>query len=250
MVGSQIMSQLSINSDISITCLDAHDFDEWHLKWKPISTQLFDLIIHCGAISDSRETGLHLWQMNFMTIYPIIYYAKSHNSQILFFSSCMALNASTQYGLTKQMCEDFLTSAIYEDNLCIFRPFSIYSYHESQKKNPSVFHKSLHQQLPVIYRNVFRDFIHVSDVVSAVNCVIKEWQPGLFDVGTGVETNVENLSRICYRNKYLPPIKDPSPDFTMNMVADTQKMLNDWQPQFVDWRIKAARDPSYRVEGV
>jgi ADP-L-glycero-D-manno-heptose 6-epimerase len=49
-----------------------------------------------------------------------------------------------------------------------------------------------------------RDFIWVEDVARIIFHFIQNYQPGLYDVGTGVSTNFVDLSEICIN--YLPKI--------------------------------------------
>lgn len=40
-----------------------------------------------------------------------------------------------------------------------------------------------------------RDYVHVADVVAAHRAVVEDWQPGTYNVGTGVETSLLDLYR-------------------------------------------------------
>ena len=239
MVGRQIISHLSIaKPDIAIREFDTSDYYDWRSQWVEVSQVDYDLIIHCGAISDSRETGLRIWQMNFAIMDQIIDYASTRGTHVLYFSSCAARHAVTSYGMTKKLSEQWLCDRIHESRLCIFRPFNIYSYHEEFKLNPSIFYKAINKDLPTIYRDVVRDFIYLQDVICATDHILTNWQSGIFDIGTGVGINIEKLARICYDNQDLPSITEPPPQVPKALVADPRKMPEGWMQTYYDWRIK------------
>ncbi|NOZ49805.1 MAG: NAD-dependent epimerase/dehydratase family protein [Chloroflexi bacterium] len=89
-----------------------------------------------------------------------------------------------------------------------------------------------------------RDFIHVTDLVRAVELLLQAPEPdfGIFNIGTGVEYSVAEILRICEQilGETIQVIPDPArfrKVERMHLRADSHKLqqLTAWQPQ-VDMR--------------
>jgi UDP-glucose 4-epimerase len=73
-----------------------------------------------------------------------------------------------------------------------------------------------------------RDFVHVSDVVNAL-VAAQQWDPGVYNVGTGVETTIEGLWHILRGDEV--PMYRPFPPWELGRsFADTSKVEGLWKP--------------------
>ncbi len=97
--------------------------------------------------------------------------------------------------------------------------------------------KILNGETPVIYGNgeQTRDFVYVNDVVNAFRLAMSAGDSELFNIGTGVETSVNQLYReladICFFEKepvYAPPRPGELERISLN-AAKAERMLK-WSP--------------------
>ena len=234
-IGKTIHEKLK--TKYAINCFDCGtSFDDWVKDFRQyLELYRCDLIIHCGAVSDSTETGQHLWEMNFDTTRYLARYAKTINAKFLFFSSCAAIDPKTDYGRSKQAAEYALKLKLNSENLCILRPFNVWGFNETGKSNPSIVYKLLNNKLEQIYAPCVRDFVNVDDVVSAVQTLIDDWKHGTFEIGTGIGTPIKELGYALYADNpiIIPHIIDECP-IAERLVADPQRMLPNWSAKAIN----------------
>ena len=81
-----------------------------------------------------------------------------------------------------------------------------------------------------------RDFIHVSDICSAIITYITDMKSGIYNIGTGEATSIKDLCDIFAAklniNKTAYHVKSVSQDDTM-LVLDSNKFRNNynWEPK-------------------
>jgi nucleoside-diphosphate-sugar epimerase len=81
-----------------------------------------------------------------------------------------------------------------------------------------------------------RDFIHVSDICSAITTYITDIKSGIYNIGTGEGTSIKDLCNIFAAklkvNKSAYHVKSISQDDTM-LVLDSNKFRNsyNWEPK-------------------
>ena len=230
-IGREIEEVFTQDNAIELHGLDCDfDFAKFQEMWAALRRRggKFDCIIHCGAIADSGRTDNLLWQLNYQASQEITQYCSETNTKLLFISSATAIEPDTPYGWSKQCAEFYMFAKLAGINLCILRPFNVWSFDESEKVNPSIVYKIITGKLPVIYSNCVRDFIYISDVVAAVQQVIHDWTPGIFDIGTTESTEVETLVDLLRDGKpnlsFVPecPIQE-------RLVARPEHLLPNWE---------------------
>lgn len=124
------------------------------------------------------------------------------------------------YGIAKLCCEIYLTrwNRLYGCQNTVLRLANVYG----PRQNPhgeagvvAIFSNALHNGLtPRIYGDgeQTRDYIHVRDVAEAFIAAAERTSPGIYNVGTGVQTSVKQLLEVLQgaaassaRAEYLPP---------------------------------------------
>lgn len=192
----------------------------------------YDLIVHCGALSNSQVTNNLLWQLNYRATTEIADYCKQTDTKMLFISSAAAIEPDVPYGWSKHCAEFYLTQTIERRNLCILRPFNIWDYDEAGKESPSIVYKMLAGKLEKAYQGCLRDFVHLSDAANAVIRVINDWITGVFDIGTAKETNIATLVNQLYqdgvRYKHAKPTIIHECPIRKRLVARPEKLLPNW----------------------
>ena len=139
---------------------------------------------------------------------------------------------TTPYGISKRSVEYFLN--FYHKQFGIEPTILRYSNVYGPRQNPageagviSIFlDKIAHYEPPMIYGdgNQTRDFVHVDDVVSANLHVLNEKLIGIYHVGTGIETSVNNLWKILAPNSTLVPLHAPAVGEIERTSLDSTKL--------------------------
>ena len=147
------------------------------------------VIVHCGAIANSRYAYPDIYLWNTTCTNALAAYAAARNRKFIFLSSCMASDSSTHYGMSKYLSEDYILS--HASSACILRLFNVWGDEEAKPpERYSVPMQVLTQRLRFLF-DVSRDYVHISDVVKAVQVAVAH--SGLWDVGTGVTTTARDL---------------------------------------------------------
>lgn len=73
-----------------------------------------------------------------------------------------------------------------------------------------------------------RDFVHVSDVVNAL-VAAQDWEPGTYNVGTGVETTIMGLWHLIRHED--EPAFEPARREIWRSYADLEKVKHLWSPR-------------------
>lgn len=232
-LGLEIYQVLTKENALEVYGLDCEfDPDTFDEQWQDFKRRggKFDYIIHCGAISDSQETRNPLWQLNYQASCDIADYCERTDTKLLFISSGAAIAPDTPYGWSKQCAEFYMQQKVAGMNLCILRPYNIWGFNEACKKNPSIIYKILTGRLQQVYWRCTRDFIYISDVVEAVQQVVHDWTPGVFDIGTAQPTDVSTLVNELYRDTDIPkPPTVPECPIKDHLVARAEHLLPNWQ---------------------
>jgi len=74
-----------------------------------------------------------------------------------------------------------------------------------------------------------RDFIHVSDVVSAIDVIIRKGCVGIVEVGSGVGTRVDEL--IAYNGIDVPIKSGDTAELDENVLSSSSLRSLGWQPK-------------------
>jgi ADP-L-glycero-D-manno-heptose 6-epimerase len=194
-----------------------------------------DYIFHQAAISDTRAYDQELIiRTNVNSFYDLISIASKNNSTIVYASSASTYGSlkspqtigneapENPYGYSKLAMDQIAKKCEYTNpELCIvgLRYFNVYGSREFYKgKTASMVIQLGHQILdniaPRLFEkseNIFRDFIHIDDVIQAI---IKSCQlqiNGLYNVGTGKPRSFQDISDILQKelnselgNQYFP----------------------------------------------
>lgn len=131
---------------------------------------------------------------------------------------------NTPYGISKLSWEQMIHfyAGKYGFETTILRYANVYWPRQDPRWEAgivTIFHDKIQKkEIPVIFGDgeQTRDFVHVSDVVSANIHVLEHDISGLFHVGTGRETSVNALWQIFQQNfhtdvepEYWPPVIEP-----------------------------------------
>lgn len=230
------------------------------------SDQQFDLVIHLAAIVGGRATieGSPLSVATDLSIDSELcnWAIRTRPKRVVYFSSSAAYpvelqrqpyklkesdidlnnikNPDMTYGwakLTGEYCLQFLQQAGVKVN--VFRPFSGYGTDQDlDYPFPSFINRGKHKLDPFEIwgdGNQVRDFIHIRDIVNAVDAAIQNDVEGPVNLGLSRPTSFNELaSLVCKAAGYTPSLKHivTAPKGVDYRCCDNSKMLSFYQPKF------------------
>lgn len=157
------------------------------------SNQIFDYVIHLAAIASiNPEFDPELYSVNihgFENIHGLYY------RNFIYASSAAAINKLNDYGKTKAHNEHIARLDLG------FRFFNVYG-----KRDNGIVGKLLKPN-PVIFGGTqTRDFVYVKDVVDTILSNLDK--KGIIEVGTGIETSINELASIMNIAAEIKPYKE------------------------------------------
>lgn len=189
-IGSFLQKELIRNKDILLYRFDSMSFFE---DWKEFCEP--DVIVHCGAVTDSRRTDAGMFHQNTEASQILGEFAKVHKAKMIFFSSQLAYQPNTIYGFSKKYAEEKLLRTMFPYNLCILRLPNVFGDEDSNKDNPSVITKIKQNELEFGVKGYVRRWVHVNEVVKTIYMLLHQFKPGLYYVD-GEELTIDDLLKI------------------------------------------------------
>lgn len=239
---------------------DARDFFK-------INNSQFDLVIHLAAVVGGRQTiegspisvavdlsidseffgwclrtkPKHVIYFSSSAAYPVKY--QYSNSGIKLSENLIDLDniqsPDLTYGwakLTGEYLAKFVTNAGI--NTTVFRPFSGYGTDQDLSYPfPSFIKRGMEKSNPFTIwgdGTQVRDFIHIRDIVDAVDVCVKNQIFGTYNLGSGEPTSFNELcEKICSIVGYKPDIQHvkTAPIGVMYRVCDPTEMLKFYKPK-------------------
>lgn len=233
-LGKAVDHKLSVTDDFQLTCFSESNLDDFVMEIEKLSEDVFDLILHIGAVSNPQEQTTRLWQMNVAATEILANTFSTGTNRCLFVSSYSVYNPDTDYGWTKLCAERILKSYFPEKNLCIVRPVSIFGGDQLHKETPSIIDKFRKGELTYLFSNWYRDFVHVDDVV---RFIVNQssgyyWHHGTFDLGTGEAIACSDFAEYPHQfgiSGYdVPLIREHA--HPSSRVADPKMFPPGWRP--------------------
>lgn len=265
-VGREFHRQLGGNHDITGVDIKrgiSHDVRTFFAK----DSTRYDLVIHLAAIVGGRMTiegnplavatdlaidsDMFQWALrtrpgrivyySSSAAYPI-YLQERGKTHLLSESNIDLDNVRSPdltYGWAK-LSGEYLAKYAEQEGLRVhvFRPFS--GYGEDQDLDypfPSFINRAANMEDPFTIwgdGTQVRDFIHISDVVAATLCAVKNDVPGPVNLGTGRATSFNELAElVCSEVGYSPTIEHlaAKPTGVHYRVAYPAKMLSFYEPK-------------------
>ena len=254
-------------NDHEIIGIDLKDGNDCRTFFKEKNNLNFDLAIHLAAIVGGRMTieGNPLSIADDLSIDSefIQWCLRTKPKRVVYFSSSAAYpiklqNLSDKYKLketdidlqdsstpdmtygwaklTGEFCLQFLESHGISVN--IFRPFSGYGTDQDlDYPFPSYIKRAKERKNPFeIWGDgeQVRDFIHIRDIVDAVDEAIKQDIKGPINLGSGIATSFNELQKlVCKIEGYDPDVfhKKTAPVGVMYRCSDPSKMLSFYKPK-------------------
>lgn len=195
-----------------------------------------DCVIHLGANASTLERNWSsIYKTNVLSTRVWSNLCSANNVPFIFASSAAVYGNGAgplnHYAFSKSLSEQ-------EVNGVVLRLFNVYGpneYHKGRMAS-TVYH--WHQQIKEngsikIFENssqYFRDFVWVEDVAKTIHHFIKNYKPGIYDVGTGISVDFDKIANIvclsanCNNKTYIPMPADLAAQYQSNTRADTSAL--------------------------
>ncbi len=178
--------------------ISLHSTDEM-----PSDADTIDAVIHVGADSSTLQRDWKsLYNTNVLSTRRWNHFCSANNIPFIFTSSAAVYGNGNgpmnHYAFSKQVSEN-------EINGVILRLFNVYGPNESHKGRmaSTLFHwytQAKEQDCIKVFDDsdkYFRDFIYVEDVARVIYHFLNNYQPGVYDVGTGNAQSFEYVADQC-----------------------------------------------------
>lgn len=217
-----------------------------------------DVIIHLAAktfVPESFENPYDFYDINFKSTLNALELSRKLNAKFILMSSYAygepeyvpidenhPLNPHNPYSQSKLISEE-LSQSYSRDfgvDVIAFRAFNIYGFGQSnQFLIPYIFNQIQSKKVVLKDSRPKRDYIHVLDVVSAINQAVMSNLKGfnVFNLGTGVSHSVEELIEVFKVNIPFEFEVQFTNEFrkneVLNTVSNTSKLEKQmqWKPQ-------------------
>jgi nucleoside-diphosphate-sugar epimerase len=261
-VGKYFIEKYEKHNIVGIDIKEGNDARDFFKK----DNTYFDLVIHLAAVVGGRQTieGSPISVAVDLSIDAEFFgwCLRSKPGHIIYFSSSAAYPIKYQYfdsgiKLSENMIDldnikspdltygwakltgEYLAKFVSEEiATTIFRPFSGYGTNQDLSYPfPSFIKRGKERQNPF---NIWgdgtqvRDFIHIRDIIDAVDECVKHRITGTYNLGTSLPTSFNDLcNMVCKISGYSPSIHHitTAPTGVMYRVSDNFKMLNFYKPK-------------------
>lgn len=256
-VGSHLLPLLRAHKDVEVRTLDIKDGIDL-CEWESVKEIRADLFIHLANrsyVPDSYEHPRSFFDTNVNSTLNVLELARLSGGRVIYFSSYIyghpeylpidekhPTQVFNPYSCTKVMCEEMCKGYANELKVpvCVFRPFNIYGTGQNvQFLLPMMVHQLPSGKIQVRDDRPKRDYIHIDDIVSAVDFMAMNKWPniyGVYNLGSGVSYSVKEVADLLIKlwNKPLKYVAtgETRPNEVLDTVADISKMRAlGWNPK-------------------
>ena len=234
-VGSHVAAALEADGN-EIVGLEAFPtFCDWYDEMCTVMDSGIDAVIHIGAIAEnqSERDDIYLWNA-YAT--DCLANRSIDCARFIFFSTYLVdstrndWDARSHYTWSKVMGEAYVKNAL--KNYVILRPATMWG--DEARKPPearSVPYRLATRQLSYLFRNWYRNYVHVSDVVRAVKHCINGDMVGTYYLQSEFITN-EELAALVDWDSYEWSEGDKHLKYAIQHAKEpVTPTLPGWQPR-------------------
>lgn len=221
-----------------------------------------DLVIHLATVNIqaiSRDPSLE--QVNIRVMLNVLEYCRRNNLRLIFTSSCSIygdgelhkesdrLNPLSLYAMGKVACEEYIKfyHRVYGLHATILRLSNVYGdttditnkIYQGKKDVVRIFLESLlsSEALPIIGDGTqTRDYTFIDDVVDSIYKAMSLDGLNIFNVATGIETDVKTLAGLIGKaldtKIKIRHVPDRAIDNVLRRSMSIDKISGLWKPRF------------------
>ena len=239
-IGSVVLGYLNKQGIDDIALVELDSAPSRYLQGKRYKSFNGDItdpecVIHIGANSSTLETDQD--SLNATNIRPTHQWnliCKENNIPYIFTSSAAVYGNGA--GPLNLYAHSKLTSEQSIEGV-VLRLFNVYGPNEHHKgRMASTIYHWYNQLVDTNAIKLFensidycRDFVWVEDVAKTIYHFVNNYQPGVYDVGTGTSTSFETVADIIIKNvtgtkQYIPMPTDLQAQYQLRTCADTTRL--------------------------
>jgi nucleoside-diphosphate-sugar epimerase len=255
-IGSYLVDRLK-SKDYELILLDIQSGVNI-CNWDEVKSIKADVIIHLANKSFVPDSYLHpksFYDVNLSSTLNMLELCRISNAKLIYFSSYVyghpryqpidenhPIQAFNPYAQTKVICEE-MCQGYHRDfsvPIVVFRPFNIYGKGQNEDfLIPTLIKQAKKGAIEIRDDRPKRDYIHVSDVVSAIEkavCYKSESGYDVFNLGSGVSYSVKDVVEMV-RSLFTTEIDYQClNEFRPNEVMDTVATISEickigWKPR-------------------
>jgi ADP-L-glycero-D-manno-heptose 6-epimerase len=203
-----------------------HEVEGWEFVPNTVpAVDQYDWVIHCGAISDTTERDVDkVWRQNYEFTMRLLQICDTYGTNIQLASTSAVYGANTAfneqdpvypqtpYAWSKYLVDRFLEEqGVEEFNMLVqsFRYFNVYGPGEGHKNDQMSMVSKFQRQASVDKKiklfknskNYQRDLVCVYDLVRVHEQMLEQDVSGVFNLGTGKATNIEDVANIIAKKE-------------------------------------------------
>jgi nucleoside-diphosphate-sugar epimerase len=174
-----------------------------HSKIQTVKLLPFDYFFFLSSYGNlaSQTDDSEIFKANIEDLISTLNQVKTMNfkSFIYISSSSVKLRHQTTYSRCKKAAEEILLAVMEKHNLpiCIIRPFSVTGVGEQEEHLiPTLIRSALTGEKMNFVGTPTHDFIDVEDVVDGILNLAEHGARGIFELGTGVKTQNEQVLKL------------------------------------------------------
>ncbi len=228
-------------------------------KW--VKNSKFEIFIHLAALleekndnSDSNK-ALNVNYNGTKNIVDAINKYKKNSNIWFFFSSSSHVYAYSKkkinekslvrpinnYGKTKLLAEKYLIQNLKSKKLklCIGRIFSIADKNQKKEYFIPYIYSKIKNKTDLIFKglNKKRDFIHVDDILNAINYLYMKKRFGIYNIGSGKPLFLKNIvKKICKSKNFQHKLHFSENRRKGDLICDNRKLKS------IGWKLKNSFD--------
>ena len=219
-IGSHLLKHLYDNGH-TVECWDTKIGQD--IKHFALS-QDTQLVIHLAALADVRASLQNpnlYWQENVEATKRIFDSCAERNCKVIYASSSTAREWwRNPYAITKKVCEQMAP-----ENSCGMRFSTVWG----EGARPTMLIPKIKSRTLTYATEHVRDFIHVSDIVSAIDVIIKKGCMGVVDIGSGHATRVDQL--VAKHGIDVPIQQGDATEQDENVLSSSSLRALGWEPK-------------------
>jgi nucleoside-diphosphate-sugar epimerase len=217
-----------------------------------LKNKKFDAIFHLAAIVSTSKVNKFYsdaLRVNYLGTKILVDEIVKRNSTDWFFFSSSShvysfsnkrikedskLKPISKYGVTKLKAEKYIEKKLFQIKFCIGRIFSFTHYSQDDLFFvPSLYKKFIsHNKIELMNINHVRDFLILSDILSAIQILYKNKSTGIFNIASGKSTRLIKIPTFfskVFKKKFF--IKKNNKKETKH-VGNAEKILRlGWKPK-------------------
>lgn len=229
----------------------------------------FDFIFHHAAISDTRVYDQNIiMKTNVNSFYNLLEIAKKDSAVMIYASSAATYGSlpspqtigkespENPYGFSKLLMDQIATQYSNENpelTIVGLRFFNVYGQREFYKGTTASLviqlgHQILDGKAPRLFKGsdkIYRDFIHIKDVLQANINACSPNKNGIYNVGTGIARSFQDIADILQKelgtNFKTDYFDNPFDGYQMSTQADIKNSI-----KHLDFRPKVSLEKGIR----